>query len=465
MSSKTAADPRPWSLATRLTLWYAGSAFALVALVTAYLHAVVVRDLEREDDEWLAARAGAVLRRAEARPADLAALRAEVEEGAERAAEPMLLRVRTPAGVVETPGLAELVPGEAFPPPGGVRDYRAAGGRLLRLRTEAGPGGAVTVSAALDRSEDEELVDEYRWHIAAVLGVALVVCAAGSHRLARRGLRPLVAVTATARRIGPGRLGERIAAAGLPAEIGALAGTFNGMLARLEDAFGRLSRFSADIAHELRTPVNAMRGEVEVALGRPRTGDEYRDVLGSCLEECGRLARLIDSLLFLARAEDPKTVLVTEPVDLGRELTAAREFFEPAAAEAGIALAAEAGPGLIVPADRGLVQRAVGNLVANALAHTPAGGTVTLRAVAAGGAVRVEVADTGEGIAPEHLPYLFDRFYRADPARAGGGRVGLGLAIVKGVADLHGAAAAVASTPGRGTTVTLTFPAAKMTES
>jgi two-component system heavy metal sensor histidine kinase CusS len=214
----------------------------------------------------------------------------------------------------------------------------------------------------------------------------------------------------------------------------------------------------------LRTPVNALRGEVEVALGRPRSGDEYRNVLGSCLEECGRLGRLIDSLLFLARAENPKTVLATEPVDVGRELVVVREFFEPAAAESGVALATEVEPDLVVPADRTLFQRAIGNLVTNALAHTPVGGTVTLRAARVAGAVRVEVVDTGEGIAHEHLPYLFDRFYRADPARSGGARVGLGLAIVKGVAELHGGAATVASAPGRGTTVTLTFPVPQMTK-
>jgi two-component system heavy metal sensor histidine kinase CusS len=458
MSSKTGADPRPWSLATRLTLWYAASAFALVAVVTGYLHAVMVRNLEREDDEWLTARTGTVLHRAESHPDDLAALRGEVEEGTARAAEPMLMRVRTPAGVVETPGMSDLVPGSVFPPSGEIRDYRTADGRLMRLRTEEGRGG-VSVAAALDRSEDEELVSELRYHIAVVLGLALVACAAGGYRLARRGLRPLAVVTATARRIGPAQLGERLNTAGLPAELESLAGTFNGMLARLEDAFARLSRFSADIAHELRTPVNALRGEVEVALGRPRAADEYRDVLGSCLEECGRLARLIDNLLFLARAEHPKTVLATEPVDVGRELTVVREFFEPAAAERGVAVVVEVEGGLVVPADRSLFQRAVGNLVTNALAHTPAGGTITLRGRRAEGRVRVEVADTGEGIAAEHIPYLFDRFYRADPARAGSGRVGLGLAIVRGVVELHGGTATVESAPGRGTTVVLTFPA------
>jgi two-component system heavy metal sensor histidine kinase CusS len=318
----------------------------------------------------------------------------------------------------------------------------------------------VAVSAALDRSEDEELVADYRQHLAVVLGLALIVCAGGGYQLARRGLRPIAAVTATARRIGPAHLGERLKTAGLPAEVRDLAETFNAMLDRIEDAFARLSRFSADIAHELRTPVNVLRGEVEVALGRPRTDGEYRDVLGSCLEECGQLARLIDNLLFLARAEDPKTVLGTESVDVGRELVAVREFFDAATTEAGVRLTVESQLDVIIAADRGLFHRAIGNLVANALAHTPVGGTIHLRATHTEGGALVEVTDTGEGIAPEHLPYLFDRFYRGDQARSSvGGRVGLGLAIVKGVVELHGGKVNIKSEPGRGTTVSLIFPA------
>jgi two-component system heavy metal sensor histidine kinase CusS len=231
------------------------------------------------------------------------------------------------------------------------------------------------------------------------------------------------------------------------------------MLNRIEDAFARLSRFSADIAHELRTPVNVLRGEVEVALGRPRTIGEYQDVLGSCLEEYGRLTRLIDNLLFLARAEDPKTVLGTEAVDVRHELVKVREFFDAAASDAGVQLTVNAQPGMIVAADRGLFHRAIGNLVANSLAHTISGGKITLQSTQSNAEVRVEVVDTGEGISPEHLPYLFDRFYRADQARsAGGGRVGLGLSIVKGIVELHGGTVSVKSEPGQGTTISLTFP-------
>jgi two-component system heavy metal sensor histidine kinase CusS len=287
----------------------------------------------------------------------------------------------------------------------------------------------------------------------------VALCGGGGFLLARAGLRPLTAITRAARRIRSTTLHERLAAAALPAELRDLALTFNAMLDRLQDAFTRLSQFSADLAHELRTPVNNLRGEVEVALGQERTPEEYRHVLHSCLEECGRLAALIDTLLFLARAESPATVIARRPVDVAAELRAVRDFFEAAAHEAGVALVVPtAGP---VPADADpvLLQRAVVNLVANALRHTPAGGTVTLTTAAEDGRVRITVADTGRGIAAEHLPRLFDRFYRVDAARsADAGGVGLGLALVKGIARLHGGEVNVTSTPGQGACFTLMIP-------
>lgn len=466
MSSKTGADPRPWSLALRLTVWYAGSAFALIFAATGYLYLALARQIADEDDEWLAGKVGEVLRAAEERPDDPLALRRLVEAGGGRAAERILVRVddaRGPAPVgIETPGLSAAVPLSAFPGgPAGVGDFRSADGRLFRLRTEADPAGAVAVRAAMDRTEDVVLLERHRRRLAYVLGLSLVTCTAGGYRLARRGLRPVAAITATAQRIRATTLDERIDLRGLPAELRALGETFNGMLDRLRDSFARLEQFSADIAHELRTPVNNLRGESEVALVRARTPEEYREVLGSCLEECGRLTRTIDSLLFLARSESPRTHLRREQLAVARELEAVREFFEGTAVDAGVALRVEAPVGLAAWADRTLWQRAVSNLVANALAHTPAGGSVTVSARADAGGTVIQVADTGCGIAPGHLPYLFDRFYRADRARTArekGGGVGLGLAIVRRVAELHDGTAEVESEVGRGTRVRLRFP-------
>jgi two-component system heavy metal sensor histidine kinase CusS len=461
MSSKTApeaAGRRSWSLAARLTAWYACSAFVLVLAATGALYWALAASLDRDDDAYLAATVHALRHR----PDDPADPRAEAES------DKLSVRILDDTGrtLAQTPGMDEALPPAAFPAPVGAdtepgagADVRSPAGRPFRVLAARADGGRV-VQVALDRSQEQELLEGYRRDLALVLGVALVACTLTGYWIARRSLRPLARVTAMARRIRPATLGQRLAAAGLPAELQALADTFNDMLGRLEDSFGRLARFSADIAHELRTPVNNLRGEAEVALGKPRAPEEYREVLGSCLEECGRLSALIDSLLFLARAEDPKTQIEREPLDLGRELAAVQEFYGAAATEAGVALAVTAPAVVLAEVNRPLLQRAVGNLVANALAHTPAGGIVTLAAHGDGESVCVEVADDGPGIAAEHLPHLFERFYRVDPSRSPAGRVGLGLAIVKSIAELHRGSVAVSSQVGRGTRVTLRFPTA-----
>jgi two-component system heavy metal sensor histidine kinase CusS len=267
-------------------------------------------------------------------------------------------------------------------------------------------------------------------------------------------------MAATAGRISSTNLRERILAEGYPFELASLAGTFNQMLDRLEESFERISRFSADIAHDLRTPVNNIRGEAEVALARARTIDQYRDVLESCLEEGVRLSDLIGDLLFLARAESPLTHLNRERVDVAELLGGMREYYEASAADRGISLTTDVGAEpVMAELDRTLVQRAVGNLVSNAVAHTPPGGSVVLATNAEAATIRIEVSDTGAGIPPEALPRVFDRFFRVDESRSqASGGTGLGLAIVQSIMLLHSGKVEIASQLGQGTRVTLRMP-------
>jgi two-component system heavy metal sensor histidine kinase CusS len=264
----------------------------------------------------------------------------------------------------------------------------------------------------------------------------------------------------TARHISSTNLRERLQPEGYPFELAALAGTFNQMLDRLEESFERISRFSADIAHDLRTPVNNIRGEAEVALARTRSAEDYRDVIESCLEEAVRLSDLIGDLLFLARAESPLTHLRRENVDVGELLGRVREYYEASAADGGVSLTTRAGGGAVIAEmDRALLQRAVGNLVSNSLANTPPGGSVILGMTADSSTIRIEIADTGIGIPAEALPRVFDRFFRVDSSRSKvSGGTGLGLAIVKSIAELHGGHVEIASEPGHGTRVTLHIP-------
>ncbi len=481
MSSKNAPDiveldhasshaARAWSLAARLTAWYAGSAFALVLAATGFLYWAAVRNLDREDDQLLGDRVRGLHAVMQNRPGDMDAIRQEVEEEDAHERTRVHLRILDARGqvVIETPGMNPLLPPSLFPAPsaepGTGTDIDAAKGRSFRVLAVSLMGDSpkyspCVIQVAMDRSLEMELHANYRKNLILVLGTALIVCAVVGYWIAHRGIRPIHDITETTRRIRPTNLGERMTADGLPAELLTLAATFNQMLDRLEQSFARLSRFSADIAHELRTPVHSLRGEVEVALSKPRSPEEYREVLASSLEECSRLAHLIDRMLFLARAENPETQITKEPCDVGLELARVREFYELAAAEAGVRLAVEVEKKVQADLDRPLFQRAVGNLVANALAHTPPGGSVTLIATGDETSARIEVVDTGDGIPAAHLPHVFDRFYRADYTRSSkNGSVGLGLAIVRSITELHGGTVAIASEAGRGTRVTMIFP-------
>ncbi len=481
MSSKSAPNapaPRPprWSLAARLTLWYAASSFVLLAASTGFLYWSLNHRLELEDDQFMAEKVKFVRALLRDRRGQPGVLPPSGEAGASMS---LYLRVLGADGrvLLVTEGMDAVLPVSLFPPAQDAAEVRGRelwlpDGRCFRLASLRSPhaSGAApdVIQVAMDRTQEEQLMAAYRWNLAAVLTLALLLSAALGHRIARRGIRPVEAIAATAGRIHSSTLGERIDLAGLPRELWTLADTFNAMLDRLEQSFARLAQFSGDIAHELRTPVNNLRGEVEVALSKPRTADEYREVLGSGLEECGRLAGMIDSLLFLARAENPRTPVEREQLDVAAELARVREFYEAAAAEAGVRIAVAVEGRVTASLSRPLFQRAVANLVANALAHTPAGGAVTLSASQDGVGTRVEVADTGSGIPESHLPHVFERFYRADPARARDERrgashgptagVGLGLAIVRGIVELHGGTAEITSTVGRGTRVVLRFP-------
>jgi len=445
------------SLALRLSAWYAASAFLLLLVGTGFLYWKLVQSSNAEDDQYLSEKAntvGELLRRR-----DLGTLKWEVEgESATRPAVEVLSRVFAADGslIAETSGMSEQLPPHVFPP-GNRIEERTFRKRIFRVLSRQVPDYRLQV--AVEVTFERNLLAGYRTALWTVLGIGLLVAAMIGYGIARKGIRPVEEIAATVRRIRSSTLNRRVGTNGLPTELSLLASTFNETLDSLEDAFARLARFSSDIAHELRTPINNVRGEVEVALSKSRSPEEYREVLGSTLEECLRLSRMIDSLLFLARAEHPETEIRRELLDVGKELGAVREFYDAAAGEAGISLDFAVGDGIAIPLDRTLFQRAIGNLIENALAHTNSGGHIRVEALRDNGRLRLSVADDGSGIPAEHLSRVFDRFHRVDPARSkNGGGAGLGLAIVKSIATLHGGDAQIESSLGQGTRVTLSIP-------
>jgi two-component system, OmpR family, heavy metal sensor histidine kinase CusS len=463
-------ESRRWAMSTKLTLLYTVCTCVLLSVASALLYWSLERSLMSDDEAFLAHKMQVLALILGKRPFDRGGLEQEVRDEAEismRSRSPYQLRVLTRDGrlVTETPGMSTAVPIEAFADSavdGGSHGLASQlGGKtfLLEAMSLGGPSaGGWRVQAALDVDADIDLLRRYRRDVIILLAAGLMLAAGLGAWITRRGLRPLADITRTTQRIGAHRLEERLRPAAWPAELAALAREFDRMLERLQEAFGRLTRFSADLAHELRTPINNLIGETEVVLAHPRTEQQYARVLQSALEEYARLARMIDSMLFLAQADQDSLPLERAPLEARSELEAVAEFYRPLAQEQGVELLCEGR--CRIEADPLLLRRALSNLLSNAIRYTPHGGRVTLRAAVDTGPTPVlSVSDTGTGIPPQHMPRLGERFYRVEPSRtAGACGSGLGLAIVRSIMALHGGRFSIDSRPGAGTTASLLFP-------
>ncbi len=268
MSSKPKLLP-PASLALRLSGWYAGSAFALLAVATGVLYWALVTASDNQDDQYLEEKINTLATLLANK--DFRTVQWEVQgESTTRPSSVILSRVLRAGGalVVETVGMGTELPAGRFLRNGVSEEVPGTSGRPFRIRSERLPD--YTLQVAIEVTHEQRLLTEYRQRLWIVLAVGLLASVLIGHQIARRGIRPMQEIAASVRRIGSATLDRRLETTGMAAELASLAATFNGMLDRLEDAFERLARFSSDIAHELRTPVNNLRGEVEVALSKPR---------------------------------------------------------------------------------------------------------------------------------------------------------------------------------------------------
>ncbi|HST30814.1 MAG TPA: heavy metal sensor histidine kinase [Chthoniobacterales bacterium] len=452
----------PRSIATQLVLLFTLCATLLLSCSLGVFYWIVVRHAFEEDNAVLADKAAAIRTELQ-QPDGITALAQELKSPRTGEAAIYWIRIIDPDGnsVTETPGMDQLLPVFLFPSqaPAGApvpTDYRNAGKSFsLLVQNEIAGGRNYAIQIAQDRSTDARFRKEFRALLALVLSLGFVASALIGIIVTRRGLRPLGQMRRALERVQPAHLNERIDPGRWPLELRPLAASFDDMLGRLEDSFTRLSQFSADLAHELRTPVGNMLGEAQVALTRNRRPEEYRIVIESAAAECERLSGIIDNLLFLARAESAEEQ-VNRSVFNGRyALEKIASFYEVSAEDAQIKILCEGEADVF--ADPLLFNRAVGNLVENALRFTPKGSEIRISLRHPGSNSEISVRDSGAGIAPEHLPRVFDRFYRGDASRSSAG-TGLGLALVKSIVNLHGGSVAIDSAIGRGTTVTLTFP-------
>jgi heavy metal sensor kinase len=330
--------------------------------------------------------------------------------------------------------------------------------RVLALRRTGRAAPTVLVVAApladVDRS-----VERLRLLLLVAGPVALALAGGGGWLLTRAALRPVDRMTEQAGAIGADRLGDRVSVPDAADELTRLARTLNGMLARIEQGVVAQRRFVADASHELRTPLAVMRAELEVALRDRGRAADAAEVLDSAAEEVARMGKIVDDLLTLAHRDENRLELLLEPVGLGEVAARVAAQLRPLAERAGVQLVVDAPARAAVLADQTRLTQVVTNLVDNAVKYTGAGGSVRVRVWEEADGAGLAVSDTGPGIAPEHLPKVFDRFYRLDAARtrAGGGS-GLGLAICQELVEAHGGRIWADSVPGAGSTFTLALP-------
>ncbi|EJM83151.1 heavy metal sensor histidine kinase [Pseudomonas sp. GM60] len=290
----------------------------------------------------------------------------------------------------------------------------------------------------LDITHHQHFLQRMQHLIWLTVGLSALATALLGAWAARSGLHPLRRMSAIASGVSAQSLNARLPEENMPPELAEMAHNFNAMLGRLDDSFQRLSAFSADIAHELRTPLSNLLTHTQVTLTRPRPLEDYREALHSNLEELQWMAQLVNDMLYLAKADHGLLMPKREPLELAEEADVLLEFFAPLAEDAQVTLSREGNAHL--EGDRSMLRRALSNLLDNALRFTPAEGEVRVRIIERPEGLRLTVENSGEGIDGALLPRLFDRFYRADPARQEGSseHAGLGLAITQSIIRAHG---------------------------
>lgn len=462
------------SLGARLVGWFFASSMLLIIVTGLIFYWTTQSGLQWADDELLDKRVHTISAILGSAKPDEDQIDHEVSEEMEGPRQ-IFIRVVIPPNTIshETPNMLDVLPVENFPdvrksPYNFVSNADVTGrdGRLFRTvvtRVRTSPAFGVTeayIQVATDVSLDQQVLGWYRILLVVVIIGGFFVCGLFGWLIVEHELRSLRSITAATAQIGASNLAYRLKLDGVPRELRELGWQFNRMLERLEVTYDGLKHYADNVAHELRTPLNKMLLGSEVTLRKVRTIEEYQEAIESNIEECEALTKIVKGLLFVARAENAQLKLQREEVDLSKELKTLLDYYESSASDGGISLKLECDTGIRASVDTAVFQRAVANLISNAISHTQSGGEVLLAVVRTSDGIALSVKDTGEGIAADHLPHLFDRFYRADAVRASStDRVGLGLAITKSIIELHGGNIGVVSELGKGACFTILMPA------
>ena len=462
---------RPRNVRSRLTLWYVLVLAGLLALYAGVASLFLFLSLREDFDQNLLEDLETVEGMLAKEPNGGVSLHSSHPD----AAEPRIghfIEVWSPDGSLLYRSAA--LQGQTLGgPPGADEGLHDATPSTTRLPN----GTPVRLASGVYHIEDQRIVlrvaysQEALWRELGEFGevlllgfpIAVLLAGFGGYALARKALSPIDLMATQAKKISADKLGDRLSIENPEDELGKLGTVFNAMLGRLQAAFDQLRRFTADASHELRTPLTAIRSVGEVALQDQRSPAEYRDVIGSMLEEVDRLTRLAESLLALSRADTGHIQLQCEDISLVRIAKEASSVVEVLAEEKRQHIDIEGDENLVVSADRLILRQAIVNLLDNAIKYSLPGSDILVRVQSGEDhQLFLDVIDQGPGIPSEHQPYVFDRFYRVDKARTREwGGAGLGLSITRWAVEAHGGAIGLKSDESRGSTFRVSLPAAK----
>ena len=441
------------SIRTRLTLWYLAVIVVLLLIFSSVAYFMLDYTLYNNLDNTLQNRANSLNTPTYVVPKSNELLMSFDANGNE---------TQSVGGVtVDTPKLSGLIKKAIA----GQNAYLSATGtenQNIRLYATSflNPfnGQPVVIVVGQTTTEITDVLHTFVYVIVIAMVAIIILAGIGGLFLAERALKPVQQITKTAQNIEGSDLSQRINVK-TDDELGMLASTLNEMIGRLEESFNRQRQFTADASHELRTPLAIMQAEATLALSKERSPDDYRKSLETISQESDYMSSVIGKLLFLARSDAGKEQLTFEDVELKGLITGLASNIEALAQDKGIKFAVDAKEELTVSGDKVKLRQLFINILENAVRYTPADGHISVSLVKQESDAVISISDTGIGISPEHLPHIFERFYRVDKARArADGGVGLGLAIAKIIAESHKGNIEVESELGKGTTFTISIP-------
>lgn len=453
---------------SRLTALATSITFVISLLVCAALYVGIRRSLHREIDTFLAGEVMEfrTLLAAAGGDFDDVQRRVRAELGSRQRGD-LAFRLLDEQGRVlltsdPSSGLPNPWPLPARPSTGMLFRTERGSERATHTRTASqwveSDGSTRIVQATYLLDQVNASLDRFLQICAAALATATVLAIGGGRILAARSLRPVARMVSAARRIGVENLRQRLERTLTGDELDVLAATFNEMFERLEKQVAQLRQFTADAAHEIRTPLAALRGNAELAVSGKRSNEELRAWIAESIDEYDRLSRIADDLLLLARAETGQTFVHCKPMQLDVAVADVTDLYAPLADERGIKLNCATSQPIQIEGDDGRLRQMIANLLDNAIKHTPAGGNIGIDLTSANGTAELTIHDTGAGIAAEDMLHVFDRFYRADRARKRDGGAGLGLAISRTIVEGHHGTIHLDSRIGAGTRVVVRIP-------